>query len=142
MSDPAMILMAWLILGVRAAGVFHLITLIAACFTPIPAGWEEDLAKLPAVHRRFSLAQNFSIGATIAFLGVVCLCYAPVLVGGTPGGRILCTGIALFWAGRLMVLPWLRVWPEITSTFLRIGFVFLCAECAIYAAAFGWLALR
>jgi hypothetical protein len=25
---------------------------------------------------------------------------------------------------------------------LRIGFVLLCAECAIYALAFGWLTLR
>jgi hypothetical protein len=56
-----------LILAIRAAGVFHLVTLVAACFTPIPAGWDENLARLPAVHRRFAVAQNFAIGATIAF---------------------------------------------------------------------------
>ena len=56
-----------LILARRAAGVFHLVTLVAACFTPIPAGWDENLARLPAVHRRFAVAQNFAIGATIAF---------------------------------------------------------------------------
>lgn len=131
-----------LILGVRAAGVFHLVTLVAACFTPIPAAWEKNLARLPDVHRRFAVAQNFAIGATIAFCGLVCLCFAPELVAGTTTGRILCAGIALWWGGRLVILPWLRVWPELRSAFLRVGFVLLCSECAIYAVAFGWLALR
>ena len=44
-----------LILAIRAAGVFHLVTLVAACFTPIPAGWDENLAasgRAPAFRRR------------------------------------------------------------------------------------------
>lgn len=133
---------SWLILGVRMAGVFHLITLIMACFTPIPAGWDENLARLPAVHRRFAVAQNFAVGATIAFLGLVCLGFAPLLVSGASGGRILSAATALWWSGRLVILPWLRVWPEVKSRWLRAGFVLLCAECAIYAAMFGWLSLR
>jgi hypothetical protein len=137
-----MSLMEWLVLGVRAAGVMHFVTLVMACFTPIPAGWDENLALLPPVHRRFSVAQNFAVGATIAFLGLVCLLAAPTLVGGSPGGRILCAAISLWWGGRAVILPWLRVWPEIKSSVLRAGFVLLCAECAIYALAFGWLALR
>lgn len=60
-----------LILGVRAAVVFHLVTLAAASFTPIPTGWNENLARLPAVRRRFAVAQNFAVGATIAFCGLV-----------------------------------------------------------------------
>jgi hypothetical protein len=39
-------------------------------------------------------------------------------------------------------LPWLRVWPELRGALLRVGFVLLCAECAIYALVFGWLAVR
>ncbi len=42
----------------------------------------------------------------------------------------------------LVVLPWLRVWPELRTPLLRAGFVFLHAECAIFAAAYGWLAAR
>jgi hypothetical protein len=133
---------AILLLGVRAAGVFHLVTLVAACFTPIPVGWEKNLAGLPEVHRRFAVAQNFAIGATIAFCGIVCLAFAPELVAGSTTARVLCAGIALWWGGRLAILPWLRVWPELRSAFLRVGFGLLCAECAIYAVAFGWLALR
>lgn len=142
MNDPAVITLDWLLLAVRAAGVFHLLTLLFACFTPIPAGWEENLRRLPEIHRRFAIAQNFAIGATTALLGLVCLGFAPVLVDGSPGGRILCGVIALWWGGRLVILPWLRIWPELKRPLLRIGFVFLVAECAIYAVAFGWLALE
>ncbi len=130
------------ILGVRLAGAFHFVTLVLACFTPIPPNWSENLARLPDVHRRFAVAQNFFIGATIAFFGLVCLCFAPALVNGSTTSRLLCAAIALWWGGRLVVLPWLRVWPQLRGLFWKLGFAVLHAECAIYAFAFGWLALR
>ena len=130
------------IVGVRVAGVFHLVTVALAHFTPIPPDWDRNLSQLPVVHRRFALAQNIFIGATMIFAGLVSLGFAPVLVAGTPAARIGCGGIALWWGGRLVVLPWLRVWPELHTTLLRIGFVFLHVECALFAAAYGWLALR
>lgn len=130
------------ILGVRAAGVLHFTTVALAMRTPIPAGWDENLARLPEVHRRFAVAQNFFIGATMIFAGAVCLFFARDLVSGTTTARILCAAIALWWGGRLVVLPWLRVRPELRSPWLRVGFVFLHAQCALFAAAFGWLALR
>lgn len=133
---------AFWIWGVRAAGVFHLITVALAHFTPIPAGWSENLTKLPEVHRRFAVAQNVFIGATMVFAGLVSMAFAPELVSGTTGARIICAAIALWWAGRLAVLPWLRVGPELTSPLLRVGFVFLHAECATFAAVYGWLAAR
>lgn len=128
--------------GVRVAGVLHLVTVALAHFTPIPPDWDRNLAQLPAVHRRFAIAQNVFIGAAMIFAGLVSLAFAPVLVAGTTAARIVCGGIALWWGGRLVVLPWLRVWPELHSSLLRIGFVFLHAECAIFAGAYGWLALR
>jgi hypothetical protein len=132
----------WLVLGVRAAGGLHFVTLVLACFTPIPPDWEANLERLPTVHRRFAVAQNAFIGATIAFCGLLCLWLAQELVAGTTPARWISGGIALWWAGRLVVLPWLGVWPHITNAWLRVGFVLLLAQCAIYAAAFGWLALR
>lgn len=132
----------WLNLGLRVAGVLHFTTLAAACFTPIPRDWEKNLASLPGVHRRFATAQNVFIGATLAFCGAVSLGFAPVLADGSPGGRILCAGIALWWGGRLAVLPWLRVWPELGGRFMRAGFAALYAQCALFAAGYGWLALR
>ena len=128
--------------GVRAAGALHLATLALAHFTPVPANWEENLARLPEVHRRFAIAQNVFIGATMVFAGVVSLVFARELASGTVTARILCAGIALWWGGRLVVLPWLRVWPVLTGAGWRAGFVLLHAECAAFAVAYGWLAFR
>lgn len=128
--------------GVRAAGAFHLITVALAHITPIPAGWEHNLARLPEVHRRFAVAQNVFIGATMAFGGIVSLLFAPELVAGGVAARVVCAGIALWWGARLIVLPWLRVWPELRTPLLRAGFVVLHVECAASALAYGWLAMR
>ena len=130
------------ILAVRLAGAFHFVTLLLACFTPIPPDWEKNLAGLPLIHRRFALAQNFSIGAMIAVLGLFSLAFAPTLVAGALLARAVCGATALFWGGRLAILPWLGVRPTLTTPALRLGYTLLLAECAIYAAAYGWLALR
>jgi hypothetical protein len=127
---------------VRVAGAFHFVTLVMACFTPIPPNWDENLATLPETHRRFAIAQNVFIGGVIAFCGVVCLFLAPELVAGSPLARLVSGGIALWWGGRLVVLPWLKVIPHLASPGLKVGFVLLLVECAVYATGFGWLALR
>ncbi len=136
MSDPLFIL------GVQLAGAFHFVTLVLACFTPIPPDWENNLARLPPIHRRFAVAQNFSIGATIAVLGLLSLGFAPELVAGSPLARAVCGATALFWGGRAVILPWLGVRATLTTPWLRLGYRLLIAECVIYAAAYGWLAVR
>ena len=129
--------------GVRAAGAFHLITVAFASVTPIPANWDANLAELPDVHRRFAIAQNIFIGGTMILAGLVSLTFAPELVSGSHLARVICAAIALWWGARLLVLPWLRVWPELQGRpLLRAGFVLLHAECASFAVAYGWLALR
>jgi hypothetical protein len=131
-----------LIPGVRLAGVFHFVTLVLACFTPIPPDWEKNLAALPLIHRRFAIAQNISIGATIAVLGLLSLGFAPDLVAGSPLARAVCGITALFWGGRLAVLPWLGVGPALSTPLLRAGYRVLLAECSAYALAYAYLALR
>jgi hypothetical protein len=128
--------------SVRAAGAFHLLTVALAHFTPIPSGWDENLARLSEVHRRFAVAQNVFIGGVMIFAGLVSLLFAPDLVSGTTSARIVCAGIALWWGGRLIVLPLLRVGPELRTPALRFGFVLLHLECAAFAGLYGWLAGR
>jgi hypothetical protein len=130
------------ILAVRAAGVFHFITLAFAHFTPIPPNWDVNLATLPETHRRFAVAQNVFIGGVIAFSGLACVCFAPDLVGGSALARFVSAGIALWWGGRLLVLPWLKVTSHLKSAGLKLGFALLHVECAAYAIGFGWLAFR
>ena len=128
--------------GVRVAGGFHFVTLALAVRTPIPPDWDENLARLPEIHRRFAIAQNAAIGAVIAVFGLVAVGWAPLLVAGTPLARLWCGAVALWWGGRLALLPWLGVRPTLTTTRLRWGFRALQTECAAYAVAFGWLAVR
>lgn len=130
------------ILGLRLAGCFHFVTLALACFTPIPPDWEKNLAALPAIHRRFAIAQNASIGLTIAVLGLFSVFLARDLVGGAATARAICGATALFWGGRLCVLPWLGVRPTLASAALKFGYALLMLECGIFAIAYGWLALR
>jgi hypothetical protein len=133
-------LQTW-VLFLRTAGILHLMTLGFACITPIPPDWEANLAKLPEVHRRFAQAQNIFIGAVIAASGMVSFIYAPLLAERTTLARVICLGIALWWGGRLFVLPWLKAHRHLRTPALRIGFVLLLAECAIFAAGYGYLAL-
>lgn len=128
--------------GVRAAGLFHFITVALAVRTPIPPGWDENLERLPALHRRFAMAQNAAIGAVMMVFGMVCLGFADELTAGTALARLWCGAIALWWGGRLALLPWLGVKPALTTPLLRLGFRALQTQCAVYAIAFGWLAVR
>lgn len=128
------------ILGLRAAGILHFVTLALAWRTPIPRDWAVGLAALSPVHRRFALAQNAAVGAVLVFFGYVSLFHAPVLIDGTPAARLLCASAALWWGGRLLILPWLRLGPELPSLTLRFGFTLLCLQCALYALAYGWIA--
>ena len=136
MSDSA-----W-ILGIKVAGCFHFVTLVLACFTPIPPDWDKNLAALPEIHRRFAIAQNVSIGVTIAVLGLFSILLAPELVRGTATARAMCGATALFWGGRLCVLPWLGVTPTLNTPLLKLGYTLLLLECGIFAAAYAWLAFR
>ena len=130
------------ILGLRFAGAFHLVTLALAWFTPIPPDWDKNLTLLPPIHRRFAIAQNVSIGATIAVLGLFSLCFARELVAGTPLSRAVCGATALFWAGRLGVLPWLGMRPTLTTPLLRAGYTLLLTQCIVYVSAYAYLAWR
>ena len=132
-------LIVWI---VRLAGILHFVTLMIACFTPIPPGWEDNLQKLPDVHRRFAIAQNVFIGGVIAVCGVISLLYAKDIVAGVGIARAVSASIALWWLARLLVLPVLKVTPHLTTAPLRVGFVMLHIQCAAYALGLGWLAFR
>jgi len=126
--------------AIRCAGWLHFVTLALACLTPIPPDWEANLALLPLVHRRFAVAQNASIGAMIAVLGLFSILFAPEMVRGDRLARAVCLTTSLFWGGRLVLLPWLRAHTCLPTPLLKIGFTLLMAECAAYASGYAWLA--
>lgn len=129
------------VVGLRVAGVFHFVTLALACYTPIPPNWDENLGRLPEVHRRFALAQNAFIGAVLGVCGIISLALAPLLVQQSILARVICGCIALWWGGRLLVLPWLGAHHFLTTLALRVGYMLLLVECATFSIAYGSLAL-
>jgi hypothetical protein len=131
----------WL-LGLRAAGVCHFVSVAVAIRTPVPRDWDAGLAALSPLHRRFALAQNAAMGAVTLFLGYVSLFHAPALLAGGEAARLLAAACALWWGGRLALLPWIGFGPELTTPRLRLGFALLRVQCAIYAVAYGWLVFR
>jgi hypothetical protein len=127
--------------GLRIAGIFHFVTLALACVTPIPPDWDKNLARLPEIHRRFALAQNVFIGAIIAVSGIVSIAFAPLLAQQSTLARVICGCIALWWGGRLLVLPWLRAHRCLETVVLRAGYALLLVECGSYLIGYGYLAL-
>lgn len=130
------------IIAVRSAGVGQLVTVALAHGTPIPQTWDQGLALLSEVHRRFAMAQNLFIGGVMVFSGAVAVAFAPELTSGMPLARGVCAGMATWWGGRLVVLPWLRVGGELRTWWLKLGFAALHVECAAFGLGFGWLAVR
>lgn len=129
-------------LAVRAAGAAQLATLGLAWFTAFPPDWEANLARLPEVHRRFAVAQNQFLGGVSAFLGLVSLGAAPLLLDGSPLARLICGGTTLWWAGRLLVLPWLGARRHLATPLHRAGYRLVLTECLAMAVGYGYLALR
>ena len=129
------------ITGLRVAGLLHFVTLVLACLTPIPPEWEENLARLPEVHRRFAVAQNVFIGAVIAIAGLISAFFAPLLIEGTALARVICGCIALWWGGRLVVLPWLGAHHHLRTRWLRLGYRLLLLQCALFASGYGYLSI-
>ncbi|MCU0793242.1 MAG: hypothetical protein MUE42_10450 [Opitutaceae bacterium] len=127
--------------ALRVAGALHFATLAASWFAPVPRDWDGGLARLSPLHRRLALAQNAAAGAVSLFFGYASLAHAPAFLTGGEAGRLLAAGAALWWAGRLAALAWLRAWDEAGGRWMRAGLALLHAQCAVFAAGYGWLAL-
>jgi len=63
-------------------------------------------------------------------------------VRGLPMARAVCFTTALFWGGRLILLPWLKAHTCLPTPILNVGYGFLLLECAGYAVAYSRLGAR
>ncbi len=90
------------------------------------------------MYRRFAIAHNFFIGAVIAAGGIISLIFALQRVTGSALTRVICAGLAFWWGGRLAVLPWPKAHRHLQSTALRVGYLLLLEECALFAVEYGF----
>jgi hypothetical protein len=64
--------------------------------------WRKDLARLQPINRQMMYVHTFFIALTVFLMGILCLtCSAEIT--GTPLGKKVACGFAVFWAVRLMV---------------------------------------
>ncbi len=64
--------------------------------------WKTELARLSLINRQMMQAHTFFIALTVILMGLLCLTSAADLTG-TPLGRRVALGLAVFWTTRLLV---------------------------------------
>ncbi len=63
--------------------------------------WRAELRLLSPINRQMMQVHTFFVALTVALMGVLCLTSGPELIG-TPLGRRVCAGLAVFWTVRLL----------------------------------------
>lgn len=64
--------------------------------------WKRDLAPLKPVNRQVMYVHTFFIALTVGLMGVLCVVAADDLVS-TQLGKMICSGLGIFWGMRLFV---------------------------------------
>lgn len=81
-----------------------LLVALALLHAGFPAyfGWRADLRPLRPINRQMMQVHTFFVALTVGLMGVLCLTSGPELIG-TPLGRRVCLGLAVFWSVRLLI---------------------------------------
>jgi hypothetical protein len=75
--------------------------LVHAAF-PKYFAWKKELAGLRLINRQMLYVHTFFIALAVVLMGVLCVTSAAEITG-TPLGRKIALGLALFWTARLFV---------------------------------------
>ncbi|MFQ3671046.1 MAG: hypothetical protein SNJ84_06275, partial [Verrucomicrobiia bacterium] len=96
---------------VQAAGLLMISLALLHLGFPRFFRWHHTLAPLDLLHRQLFEVHTFFVAFTVGFMGWLSLWHAPELIG-TPFGRTVCSGFALFWLIRLLV-QWFWFSPKL-----------------------------
>ena len=84
-----------------AGALLIMLALIHAAF-PKYFGWRQDLSGLTLINRQMMYVHTFFIAFAVLLMGVLCVTSAAEITG-TPLGRKVAIGLALFWTARLFI---------------------------------------
>lgn len=84
---------------IQIVGGLLLVLAIIHVIFPRYFNWREELAGLQLINRQMMQVHTFFIALTVGLIGLLCLTSAPEIVG-TPLGRKLALGLAVFWGLR------------------------------------------
>ena len=83
-------------------GTAMILLALAHVFFPKHFGWKKELANLSLLARQMMYVHTAFIALAVLLMGVLCLT-APAELVGTPLGRKIALGLAVFWGCRLLV---------------------------------------
>jgi hypothetical protein len=86
----------------KAAGVLLILLALLHVVFPKHFHWREELARLSLLNRQVMVVHTFFIGLIVFLMGLLCLTSSAGLAG-TPLGKRVALGLAVFWLVRLLV---------------------------------------
>jgi hypothetical protein len=89
-------------LHLKIIGVLLIALALMHASFPRYFAWKRELAGLSLINRQMMQAHTFFIALTVILMGLLCLTSAAELTG-TPLGRRVAMGLAVFWTTRLLV---------------------------------------
>lgn len=92
--------------------------------------WKVQLSGLSLINRQMMYVHTFFIALVVLLMGLLCLTSAPEIVG-TPLGRKIALGLAIFWLARLVIQFFgysSELWKgKLFETAVHVVFTFLWA---------------
>ncbi len=117
-----------------AAGVIQIGIIVGNAFLPRLLAVPENLPRLTPILREVFIVHWLYILLVLAFWSALCLTFAPDLAGGSPLGRTLSGGLAVFWSLRLVIQ--LLYYDAATRRRYRAGHLLFSVACAFLAVVF------
>ena len=109
-------------------GVLLIALALVHLIFPAYFNWKKELPLLSLVNRQLMTIHTFFIALTVLLMGVLCLVATDDLIN-TRLGKVIATGLAIFWTIRLLIQffgysP--KIWKGKTfETVVHVFFVFL-----------------
>lgn len=123
------------------AGIAQFGVLVASALVPFRLNWREVFSALPRLHRQLYWVYGGYVVLSIIALGLISLCNAQELAGGSGLARGFCLYAACFWGIRLSLQACLDVKEHLTTWWLRMGYYLLTVLFLSFTLLFGWAAL-
>ena len=123
-------------------GLIQLGVLTASALVLGTLKWRKELAGLSTLSRQLIWVHGGYIVLTIAAMGLVSLCEAAELAGGSLLARSICMFVAVFWSVRLAIqLLLFDGRPYLTRRALKLGYHALTVAFAALSFIYAWVAV-
>jgi hypothetical protein len=136
----------FLLVNLRAVGVFMAALVVFNVFVPRHLHWPEDLRRLSLVNRQIFEVHAIFLVLILAMFAVLLLTSSDALLQPSRLSRLLLGGLTIFW-GLRMLAQWFYYSPatwrgDRMRTAVHYGFsAAWIYVTSVFAAAFGWVTL-